>query len=161
MRNITFLGLFGISALLVFCGRSEAEDDVAQQVIPGLVMRQGNGTPLTIHPKDKKIHIKDDRLFGAGGNLLAVLVRQRSEAVSCYAFSPDGRLLAVGICYDSIQKNKDGTLRGYVRLYEVSSGRLLWDSGAPVIGPVEHISFSKEGDAILYRSGRVVFEGGK
>src|SRR5262249_32911701 len=115
---------------------------------------------LTAHP-DGRTKVEGNRLKAAGGKELATLTRGPDETVACYSFSPDGRLLAVGIRYDSVRGGKDGTIRGYLRVHDATTGALLRDSGAPVIGPVVHVAFSERGDVLLYKTGMYKEVGGK
>jgi hypothetical protein len=126
-----------------------------------LGMKEGKGKPLTVHP-DGQTKVQVDRLKGPGGKELAKLTNGPCETVGCYSFSRDGRLLAVGIRYDSVRGNKggDGTIRGYLRVYDATTGALRWDSGAREIGPVEHVAFSEKGDVILYQAGKYQEVGG-
>ena len=130
-----------------------------QKTVAALVLKEGKGKPLTVHP-DGQTKVQVDRLKGPGGKELAKLTKGSCETVACYSFSRDGRLLVVGIRYDSVRGNKDGTIRGYLRVYDATTGALLRDSGDPVIGPVQHVAFSEKGDVLLYLTGKYEEVGG-
>jgi hypothetical protein len=141
--------------------RTRAEGEAHERkMVQRLVLKPGKGKPLKVHPTNDKIRVDRGRLIGPDGKSLATLVQGQDEEVGCFAFSPDGRFLVVGIRYDSLQGGNDGTIRGYVRLYSTKNGRLLWDSGADVIGPVVHIAFSTDGKTALYRCGKYEARGG-
>lgn len=146
------LGMLLVPAIL----RSQELDAAART----LKFREGDGKAVKTH-LGEKVSVKGNTLVDANGKELAKLTKSEDETVRCHAFNSNGSMVAIGICYDSYMNKKDGTIRGYIRTYECASGRLLRDSGAPVIGPVERIAFSDDGAEVLYRSGKVEFIGGK
>jgi hypothetical protein len=125
-----------------------------------LTLKAGRGKPVAAHPQGKA-KVEAGGLTDAKGKRLAKLTRRSDESVSCWAFKPDGRLLAVGISYDSTGGGKnDGTIRGYLRVYDPATGELLGDAGG-VFGPITHVAFSEDGKVLLYQTGQYKAIGGK
>jgi len=160
-RNFFGFPLEGVASALALLtvAYNPLRSQEPQKAAAALVMKEGKGKPLTVHP-DGQTKVQVDRLKGPGGKELAKLTKGSCETVACYSFSRDGRLLAVGIRYDSVRGNEDGTIRGYLRVYDATTGALLRDSGAPVIGPVRHVAFSEKGDGLLYQTGKYEEVGG-
>jgi hypothetical protein len=121
-RNFFGFPLEGVASALALLtvAYNPLRSQEPQKAAAALVMKEGKGKPLTIHP-DGQTKVQVDRLKGPGGKELAKLTKGSCEAVACYSFSRDGRLLAVGIRYDSVRGNEDGTIRGYLRVYTPSA----------------------------------------
>ena len=145
-------------ALLTFANNPLCSQE-PQQAANALVWKKGKGKPVTVHP-DGQTKVQVDRLNGPGGKELGKLTKGACETVACYSFSRDGKLLAVGIRYDSVRGGEDGTIRGYLRVYDATTGALLRDSGPPVMGPVQHVAFSEKGDVLFYQTGKYEEVGG-
>src|SRR5262249_19697499 len=95
-----------------------------------LALKQGSGEPVLTPAR-----------AGLAG-MVKLISWGDAESVSCRAFSPDGKLLAVGIRYDSVRDRKEGgTIRGYLRLYDTATGAMLGDAGG-TFGPVATLAFS-------------------
>jgi len=163
-RNWHRATLEGVAIVLAVLagGNSLVRSQEPKKAAEVVVFKKGKGEPRTTHP-DRRTKVDGDRLKGPGGKELAKLTKGPSETVACFSFSRDGRLLAVGIRYDSVKENKgkDGTIRGYLRVYDARTGALLQNSGAGIIGPVEHIAFSERGDVVFYQTGKYEEHGGK
>jgi hypothetical protein len=148
--------------LAVLAGRGGLVASQEPGAASGVTFKQGKGDPRTSHP-DGKTQVERDWLKDSTGQARAKLTRGPCETVACFSFSADGKLLAVGIRYDSFtgSRSGNGTIRGYVRVYDTGTGDLVKDSGPGTIGPVEHVAFSREGDVVLYQTGKYEEHGGK
>jgi hypothetical protein len=122
-------------------------------------LKQGWGKALRQDPTGQS-KVAGKELQDASGKRLARLSTHRWEALASWSFSADGRLLAVGISFDSRPgDDKDYTIRGYLRLYDAQSGELLGYPGG-LFGPVTHLAFSRDGKTLLYQTGKYKEVGG-
>jgi WD40 repeat protein len=73
--------------------------------------------------------------------------RKEVMVVSCWAFSPDGKLLATGAGY----KSRDGDNEGQVCVWDVATGRCVAQMSMR-IGRVGKVAFTKDGSTVRYRA---------
>jgi len=127
-------------------------------------LRSGGGKPMKDHP-DAKVEVVAGELRDPEGNKRLAELSRGNQFASCWTFSPDGRLLAVGIDDDGSRGNDPGskddyTIRGYLRVYDAATGERLGDAGG-TFGPVTHVAFSKDAKTLFYQTGAYQEVGGK
>lgn len=124
-----------------------------------LKLRSGHGEAREADPS-KKVKVEKDDLRDAKGQTIAHLTRAH-ESVSCWTFSADARLVAVGIRFDSGNgRDGGGTVKGGLRLYEAQTGEQLGGAGG-YFGPITHVAFAPDGKALLYEMSDIKEIGGK
>lgn len=127
-----------------------------------LKLRLGRGEARTAAPSNK-LKVEKGELLDARGQALAHMAG-RHESVSCWTFSADGRLLAVGFRFDSAagqsEKGGGGTVKGALRLYDAQTGEPLGGAGG-YFGPITHVAFDKDGKALLYETTEIKEISGK
>ena len=110
----------------------------------------------------KRVKVEKGELIDARDQTLAQLTRPH-ESVSCWTFTSDGRLLVVGIRFDSAagkSKASGGTVKGALRVYDTETGESLGAAGG-YFGPVTHVAFDKDGKTLLCETGDIKEIGGK
>jgi hypothetical protein len=141
-------------------GKETLDKFTVRLTAAAVVLKNGRGKPLLKHPKGKA-RVKDWELQDAKGKRLANLNPKGFLGdISCWAFSLDGRLLAVGYNHDDSKDcSRDYTIRGWLRVYDTATGDWLGDAGS-LFGPIKHLAFSKGGKTLLYQAGEYKEKGG-
>jgi hypothetical protein len=85
------------------------------------------------------------------------LVQWGREQITCWAFSPDGKLVATGSGYRE-KSGPDKTSVGQVRIWEVPDGGLVATYPA-ALGYVTAVAFSKDGKKVLVQAESYVIDG--
>jgi len=85
------------------------------------------------------------------------LVQWGRERITCWAFSPDGKLVATGSGYRE-KSGPDKTSVGEVRVWEVPGGELVATYPGS-LGYVTAVAFSKDGKKVLIQAERHEIDG--
>jgi hypothetical protein len=75
-------------------------------------------------------------------------VDRTGAAISCWAFSPDGKLLATGASYTNHKGDRESL--GQIRIWEVATGRLV--ACKDNLGEVQGVAFRNDGKTLLFRA---------
>jgi len=85
-------------------------------------------------------------------------VDRKGAAINHWAFSPDGKLLAIGASYHSNRREEIENL-GQICVWETATGNLVesWDGGG--LGSIERLAFHKDSQTVLFQAARVQYDG--
>jgi hypothetical protein len=137
-----------------------------------LSFQEGDASGALRESPDKKVKIKVDgstaqvRDAATGKPVGKALVHDAPDAngtarmtIHCWAFSPDGKLVATGAGY---RRGKVGETdnEGQICVWEVASGKRVADSRrGKRLGSVREVAFSKDGKTVLFRADRWEIDG--
>jgi WD40 repeat protein len=91
-----------------------------------------------------------------------ILVNPRTDlSITCWAFSPDGKLIATGAGYKRVSRWGDVQENdGEVRVWEVATGKLLATERKGLwLGTVKRVAFSKDGKTVLVEAEQFDYSG--
>jgi hypothetical protein len=74
----------------------------------------------------------------------------RPTEIACWAFSPDGKLVALGSKYDE-RRRVDNTRIGRIRVWDTATGTLVAEMPGQT-GPIRRLAFTKDGRCVLFEA---------
>jgi hypothetical protein len=101
------------------------------------------------------------RLFGGAtgkpiGEPLRHSVDRRGARIACRAFSPDGKLLALGVAYDGRGGERESL--GQIRVWDTTSGRMVTTFGGSP-GSIRGLAFHKDSKTLIFQADRLRIDG--
>jgi hypothetical protein len=102
--------------------------------------------------------LRDARTGALIGEPLRHSVDRRGAKISCWAFSPDGRLLAIGAGYDGRDGERESL--GELRVWDTATGALVatYENPSP-LGAVRGVIFHKDSKTVVFQADRYAEDG--
>jgi hypothetical protein len=118
----------------------------------GLTECPGGRVELKVGEKSASLYDKTTgKRIGAPLEFPGVFVPTDPPVIACWAFSPDGRLVAIGSRF--IEGNKDKTNVGYIRVWDTATGALVAENPGRT-GSIRRLAFTKDGRRVLLEADR-------
>jgi hypothetical protein len=117
----------------------------------GLTECRGGRVKLMVGEKSASLYdTKTCKEIGAPLTFPGVFIQTNLPEIACWAFSPDGKLVAIGCRYDEGRK-VDNTRIGHIRVWDTATGALVAEKPGQT-GPIRRLAFTKDGWGVLFEA---------
>jgi WD40 repeat protein len=117
----------------------------------GLTTCPGGRVELKVGGKSASLYdTKTGKEIGAPLTFPGQFIETDLPEIACWAFSPDGKLVAIGSRYDEGRK-VDNTRVGHIRVWDTATGALVADKPGQT-GPIRRLAFTKDGRGVLFEA---------
>jgi hypothetical protein len=117
----------------------------------GLTECPGGRVELKVGEKSASLHdTKTGARIGAPLTFPGQFIPTNPPEIACWAFSPDGKLVAIGSRYDEGRK-VDNTSTGHIRVWDTATGALVAENPGQT-GPIRRLAFTKDGRGVLFEA---------